>query len=159
VCHVEYFHDHVRIEEMLFDGTLSPKQGALEPDLSRPGMGLNLGAQLERHPMFPQRANIGVVSLAGENRLRFRVWERGVGITIACGTGACAAAVAAVRRGLTGRKVTVLADGGALEIDWRADGHVLMTGPAAISFTRHPRPHAPRLSASFRDGARVYPPP
>jgi len=95
----------------------------------------DLGAQLERHPMFPQRANIGVVSLAGKDRLRFRVWERGVGITIACGTGACAAAVAAARRGLTGRKVTVLADGGALEIDWRADGHVLMTGPAAISFT------------------------
>ncbi len=95
----------------------------------------DLGPQLERHPMFPQRANIGVASLAGENRLRFRVWERGVGITIACGTGACAAAVAAARRGLTGRRVTVVADGGPLEIEWRADGHVLMTGPAAISFT------------------------
>ena len=94
-----------------------------------------LGPELEHHPMFPQRANIGVVSLAGENRLRFRVWERGVGITIACGTGACAAAVAAARRGVTGRKVTVLADGGALEIEWRADGHVLMTGPVAESFT------------------------
>ena len=95
----------------------------------------DLGPQLEHHPMFPQRANIGVASLAGENRLRFRVWERGVGITIACGTGACAAAVAAARRGLTGRKVTVVADGGPLEIEWREDGHVLMTGPAAVSFT------------------------
>ena len=85
--------------------------------------------------MFPERANIGVASLAGNDRLRFRVWERGTGITVACGTGACAAAVAAARRGLTGRRVTVVADGGPLEIDWRADGHVLMTGPAAVSFT------------------------
>ena len=94
-----------------------------------------LGPRLEHDPMFPQRANIGVVSLAGENRLRFRVWERGAGITVACGTGACAAAVAAARRGLTERKVTVIADGGPLEIEWRADGHVLMTGPAAVSFS------------------------
>ena len=94
-----------------------------------------LGRELERHPMFPERANIGVVSLIGPDRLRFRVWERGVGITIACGTGACAAGVAAARRGLTGRKVTVVADGGPLEIEWRGDGHVLMTGPVAVSFT------------------------
>jgi len=95
----------------------------------------SLGPKLEHHPIFPARANIGIASLAGRDRLRFRVWERGVGITIACGTGACAAAVAAARRGLTGRKVTVIADGGPLEIEWRADGHVLMTGPAAVSFT------------------------
>ena len=94
-----------------------------------------LGATLERHAMFPERANIGIVSVAGKDRLRFRVWERGVGITIACGTGACAAGVAAARRGLTGRRVTVVADGGQLEIEWRADSHVLMTGPAAVSFT------------------------
>jgi diaminopimelate epimerase len=94
-----------------------------------------LGPKLEHHSMFPARANIGVASLAGKDRLRFRVWERGTGITVACGTGACAAAVAAARRGLTGRKVTVIADGGPLEIEWRADGHVLMTGPAAVSFT------------------------
>jgi diaminopimelate epimerase len=94
-----------------------------------------LGRPLEHHTMFPERANIGFASLAGKDRLRFRVWERGVGITIACGTGACAAAVAAARRGLTGRQVTVTADGGPLEIEWRADGHVLMTGPAAVSFT------------------------
>ena len=94
-----------------------------------------LGPTLERHAMFPERANIGIASVAGKDRLRFRVWERGVGITIACGTGACAAAVAAARRGLTGRRVTVVPDGGPLEIEWRADGHVLMTGPAAVSFT------------------------
>jgi diaminopimelate epimerase len=94
-----------------------------------------LGPKLEHHPMFPARANIGIASLAGKDRLRFRVWERGTGITVACGTGACAAAVAAARRGLTGRTVTVIADGGPLEIEWRADGHVLMTGPAAVSFT------------------------
>jgi diaminopimelate epimerase len=94
-----------------------------------------LGPQLEHHAMFPERANIGIASVAGKDRLRFRVWERGVGITIACGTGACAAGVAAARRGLTGRRVTVVADGGPLEIEWRVDGHVLMTGPVAVSFT------------------------
>jgi len=94
-----------------------------------------LGSTLERHAMFPERANIGIASPAGKDRLRFRVWERGTGITVACGTGACAAAVAAARRGLTSRRVTVVADGGPLEIEWRADGHVLITGPAAVSFT------------------------
>jgi len=94
-----------------------------------------LGPRLERDPMFPERANIGVVHLMGENRLRFRVWERGTGITVACGSGACAAGVAAARRGLTGRKVTVVADGGPLEIEWRRDGHVLMAGPVAVSFS------------------------
>jgi len=94
-----------------------------------------LGRELEHHPIFPERANIGLASLIGTDRLRFRVWERGVGITVACGTGACAAGVAAARRGLTGRKVTVVADGGPLEIEWRGDGHVLMTGPVAVSFS------------------------
>jgi diaminopimelate epimerase len=67
-------------------------------------------------------------------RLRFRVWERGAGITIACGSGACAALVAAARRGLAKRKADVALDGGTLEIEWRGDGHVLMTGPVATSF-------------------------
>src|SRR5258706_11939833 len=62
-----------------------------------------LGPELEHHAMFPERANIGIASLAGTDRLRFRVWERGTGITVACGTGACAAAVAGARRGLPGR--------------------------------------------------------
>jgi diaminopimelate epimerase len=93
------------------------------------------GPVLERHPMFPERANIGVVQVLSPARLRFRVWERGVGVTRACGTGACAALVAASRRGLAGRRAEVLLDGGALEIEWRDDGHVLMTGPAATSFS------------------------
>jgi diaminopimelate epimerase len=94
-----------------------------------------LGPRLEHDPLFPERANIGVVHLVGDNKLRFRVWERGTGITIACGSGACAAGVAAARRGLTGRKITVVADGGSLEIEWRGDGHVLMAGPVAVSFS------------------------
>ena len=94
-----------------------------------------LGPRLERDPIFPERANIGVAQMLSPTRLRFRVWERGAGITIACGTGACAALVAAVRRGVAERKAEVLLDGGALEIEWREDGHVLMTGPVAVSFS------------------------
>jgi diaminopimelate epimerase len=94
-----------------------------------------LGPRLEHDPLFPERANIGVAQILSPTRLRLRVWERGAGITPACGTGACAALVAAHRRGLAERKAEVIADGGALEIEWRADGHVLMTGPAAVSFT------------------------
>jgi len=90
-----------------------------------------LGPELEHDPLFPERANIGVAQIA----LRLRVWERGAGLTQACGTGACAAAVAAHRRGLTGRKVQVRLDGGDLDIEWLADGHVAMTGPASVSFT------------------------
>jgi diaminopimelate epimerase len=95
----------------------------------------SLGPVLERQPLFPERANIGVAQLLAPDRLRLRVWERGAGITRACGSGACAALVAASRRGLVARKATVVADGGELEIEWLADGHVLMTGPVAISFT------------------------
>ena len=94
-----------------------------------------LGPVLERHSLFPERANIEVVQVLSPERLRMRVWERGVGITQACGTGACAALVAAARRGVTGRHATVVLDGGELEIEWLQDGHVLMTGPVAVSFT------------------------
>ena len=94
----------------------------------------SLGPKLEHDPLFPERANIGVVQVLSPTRLRFRVWERGVGITIACGSGACAALVAAHRRGLTGREAAVLVDGGRLDIAWRGDGHVVMTGPVAMSF-------------------------
>ncbi|MBV8652666.1 MAG: diaminopimelate epimerase [Alphaproteobacteria bacterium] len=94
-----------------------------------------LGPALEHHKIFPERANIGIAQIQSPTRMRFRVWERGVGITRACGTGACAAQVAASRRGLTGRKAQVELDGGVLEIEWRADGHVMMTGPVATSFT------------------------
>jgi len=93
-----------------------------------------LGPMLEHHRFFPERANIGVAQLLASDRLRLRVWERGAGITLACGSGACAALVAAQRRGLTGRKATVVVDGGELEIEWLADGHVLMTGPVVLSF-------------------------
>ncbi len=94
-----------------------------------------LGARLERHALFPERANVGFAQVRAANRARLRVWERGVGITQACGTGACAAVVAAHRRGLTGREVTVEMDGGELLIDWRrGDDHVLMTGPVAVEF-------------------------
>jgi len=94
-----------------------------------------LGPTLEHDPLFPARANIGVVKVLSPTRLRFRVWERGVGITIACGSGACAALVAAHRRGLVDRKATLELDGGDLVIEWREDNHVLMTGPIAVEFT------------------------
>lgn len=94
-----------------------------------------LGPKVEHNPLFPDRTNVEYVSMLGPDHLRMRVWERGAGITQACGTGACAAAVAAIRRGLTGRRVTVTLDGGDLLIEWReTDGHVLMTGPVAYSF-------------------------
>lgn len=94
-----------------------------------------LGPRVEHHPMFPDRVNVGIVQVLDRGRLRFRVWERGAGITRACGSGACAAAVNAARRGLADRRVVVVLDGGELEIEWRADGGVLMTGPVAWSFT------------------------
>jgi diaminopimelate epimerase len=93
-----------------------------------------LGPRLEHDPMFPERANIGVAEVRTPHRIRLRVWERGVGITQACGSGACAALVAANLRGLTGRRVTVEVDGGELTIEWLRNGHVTMTGPVATSF-------------------------
>jgi diaminopimelate epimerase len=93
-----------------------------------------LGPALEHDPLFPQRANIGVAAIGGRGEIRLRVWERGAGITRACGSGACAALVAACRRGLAGRRAVVALDGGSLDVCWRADGHVIMTGPAALSF-------------------------
>jgi diaminopimelate epimerase len=94
-----------------------------------------LGPPLERHALFPARANIEVAQVLARDRIRMRVWERGAGITRACGTGACAALVAAARRGLTDRRATVVLDGGELEIEWLRDGHVMMTGPVATAFT------------------------
>jgi diaminopimelate epimerase len=95
-----------------------------------------LGPAIENHAWFPKRTNVEFVERLADNRLRMRVWERGVGVTDACGTGACASVVAAARRGLTGRQVTVELDGGTLDIEWReSDGHVLMTGPATLSYS------------------------
>jgi diaminopimelate epimerase len=91
------------------------------------------GAEIEHHPLYPQRTNVQFASVIGEDRLRMRVWERGAGITLASGSSSCATAVAAHRRGLTGRKVTILLDGGEIAIDWRDDG-VWMTGPTAHVF-------------------------
>ena len=93
-----------------------------------------LGAPLERHPMFPQRANIGVAQVLSPDRLRLRVWERGPGLTLACGTGSCAALVSAHRRGLTGRRATVELDGGSLVIEWLENGRVESTGPVSHAF-------------------------
>ncbi len=94
------------------------------------------GPELEHHPLFPERANVEVCTVLARDRIRMRVWERGVGVTRACGSGACAALVAAVRRGLAERTAELVLDGGSLEIEWRAaDGHVLMTGPVATSFS------------------------
>ena len=99
-------------------------------DLSR------IGPLLESHPIFPERANISLAHVTARDALTLRVWERGAGLTLACGSAACAAAVAAVRKDLTGRTVRVSLPGGDLTIHWReSDGHVLMTGPTAIEHT------------------------
>lgn len=93
-----------------------------------------LGPKLEHDRFFPERANIGVAQLLDEGRLRLRVWERGAGITLACGSGACAAVVAASRRGLVPRRADVILEGGTLTIEWLRDDHVLMTGGIALAF-------------------------
>jgi diaminopimelate epimerase len=94
-----------------------------------------LGPKIETLPFFPKRTNVEFAQVLNTETIRMRVWERGVGVTLACGTGACATAVAAIRRGLTGRKVELVLDGGKLEVEWREeDGHVLMTGPTAMPF-------------------------
>jgi diaminopimelate epimerase len=93
----------------------------------------SLGPRIEHDPLFPQRTNVEFATLLSPDHLRMRVWERGTGITLACGSGACATAVAAHLRGLTGRHVALELDGGLLEVDWREDG-VWLTGPVAQVF-------------------------
>jgi diaminopimelate epimerase len=94
-----------------------------------------LGPLVENHPMFPERTNVEFAEVQSRNLIRLRVWERGAGITQACGTGACATLVAAVRRGLTERRADIALDGGVLGVEWReSDGHVLMTGPIAAVY-------------------------
>ena len=95
-----------------------------------------VGSMIEHHRLFPERTNVEFCEAKARDRLRVRVWERGVGVTKACGTGACAALVAAHRRNLCDRKAVVEMDGGDLVIEWRReDDHVLMTGPIAVEFT------------------------
>ncbi len=94
-----------------------------------------LGSALEANPLFPERCNIEFASLLGADRIRTRVWERGSGITLACGTGACATAVAAALTGRSGRRSRIVMDGGTLDIAWsEVDNHVYMTGPAEFAF-------------------------
>jgi len=94
-----------------------------------------LGTVLEHDPLFPQKANIGFAQVLAPDRIRLRVWERTAGLTLACGSGACAALVNAHRRGLTSRRATLVLDGGELEIAWRDDGYVMMTGPVVTAYT------------------------
>ena len=91
------------------------------------------GAEIEHHPLYPQRTNVQFATVVGPDHIRMRVWERGVGVTLASGSSSCATAVAAHRRGLTGKAVRIDLDGGTLMIDWREDG-VWMSGPTAHVF-------------------------
>lgn len=92
-----------------------------------------VGSMIEFHPLFPEQVNVGFAIVEGKDKIRLKVWERGVGMTLACGTGACAAVVAAVRQKRTDRRVEVEVDGGTLYIEWReSDDHVIMTGPVEL---------------------------
>ena len=94
-----------------------------------------IGPELENTPLFPDRTNVEFAQILDDHKIRMRVWERGSGITQACGTGACATAVAAVRRGKAGRKSDIIMDGGTLTIEWdEKTNHVFMTGPATKVF-------------------------
>lgn len=93
----------------------------------------SIGPKIEHDPLFPERVNVSFAEITSTQSMNLRVWERGAGETLACGSGACAAAVAAARRGLTGRDVRISLPGGVLHIHWRAsDDHVLMTGPVEL---------------------------
>ena len=93
-----------------------------------------LGPLIETDPLFPERINVNVAAVTARDAISLRVWERGAGLTRACGTGACATAIGAMKRGLVDRSVTVTLPGGPLLIEWRADGEIVMTGPAVESF-------------------------
>lgn len=95
----------------------------------------NLGPLLEHHPSFPRKTNVEFVQVLGNGEVRMRVWERGAGPTMACGTGACAVAAASCLNGHTGKKVRVHLEAGALDIEWAENGHIYMTGPAEEVFS------------------------
>ena len=106
-----------------------------------------LGPLLENHPIFPERANISVAEVRGRDHIVLRVWERGAGLTKACGSAACAALVAAVRKEYCDRSARVTLPGGDLHIEWRErDGHVLMSGPVEVE-------HEGRLPPALFAGA------
>lgn len=147
--------DKIPLKEIMHTHHIDVKVGPIDnPVLSNPGavsMGNphcvffvedfekakpeKVGPMIEFHPLFPEQANVGFARVDAKDKIRLKVWERGVGMTLACGTGACAAAVAAVRQKRTGRKVAVEMDGGVLHIEWReADDHVIMTGPVEVEF-------------------------
>ncbi len=109
-----------------------------------------IGPMVENHPMFPERTNVEFCTVLDSNRIRMRVWERGAGITDACGSGACAAVVAGVRQGKIDRKCVVMLDGGPLGIEWTDGGSVMMTGPVALSFSGELGPDI--LSQAARQG-------
>ena len=119
-------------EATLFVSMGNPHYVIFTDDIDQVG---DTGRLLEHHPAFPQRCNIEFARIEADGTIRTRVWERGSGITQACGTGACATAVAACITGRTGRKSRIVMDGGTLDIEWREDdNHVYMTGPAAFVF-------------------------
>ena len=111
------------------------------------------GPLLENHPIFPERANISLAQVTARDAITLRTWERGVGITRACGTAACAAAVAAVRKKLADNRVTVTLPGGQLVVEWRDDGHIWMTGPVEAEFEGTLDPETLRWEASARGAA------
>ena len=119
----------------------NPHANFFVPDLD--ALPINeIGPRLEHDAIFPERANIGFVQVMSPDHLRLVVWERGAGLTLACGSGACAAMVNAHRRGLTGRAARISMPGGDLFMEWRQDGHVLMTGPVATAFIGQVDPKA-----------------
>jgi diaminopimelate epimerase len=112
-----------------------------------------IGPMLEHHPIFPERANISLAHVTARDAMTVRTWERGVGLTRACGTAACAAGVAAMRKDLTDRRVTVTLPGGPLLIEWREDGHVWMTGAVEEEFTGTMDPATLRYSVDQKGAA------
>jgi diaminopimelate epimerase len=112
-----------------------------------------LGPMIETHPMFPARVNVSLAHIAARDAITVRTWERGVGLTRACGTAACAAAVAAMRKDLADRQVTVTLPGGPLTIEWREDDHVWMTGPVEAEFEGTVDPETLSWSVTARGAA------
>ncbi len=147
--------DEIPLKEYMDTRVIDVKVGPIDaPILARPGavnMGNphcvffvdnadetaveKIGPMIEYHPLFPQQCNVGFAEIRSRTEIRLRVWERGAGLTKACGTGACAALVAANRQNRTGRSAKIIMDGGDLDIEWREkDGHVIMIGPVELEF-------------------------